>query len=214
MADSEAHSTDNGSAAPDSRRRRTRQGRTRAARCPTPSDDPSRRVMAPFPCSGTAPTAPMRGNIDHHRHHCRPPEREPTDGRRLHRPRRRSVALTFDDGPDPQAAPRLLEVLRKHHVRAVFCLWGDHVREHLEVVREIVRDGHEPGNHSLHHDDMSAWTPERIRADLQQTGALIHQAASGAPVRWFRAPYGSWGRSPRGRRRTGHAAARPAARRR
>ncbi|MER6920456.1 polysaccharide deacetylase family protein, partial [Streptomyces spiralis] len=108
----------------------------------------------------------------------------------------RSVALTFDDGPDPHGTPRLLEVLRRHHVRAVFCLWGDHVREHPEVVREIVRDGHELGNHSLHHDDMSAWTPERIRADLRQTSALIQRAAPGAPVRWFRAPYGSWGRSP------------------
>ncbi|MEU0603016.1 polysaccharide deacetylase family protein [Streptomyces sp. NPDC006393] len=108
----------------------------------------------------------------------------------------RSVALTFDDGPDPRTTPRLLAVLRKHHVRAVFCLWGDHVREHPEVVREIVRDGHELGNHSLHHDDMSAWTPERIRADLQQTGALIHRAAPGVPVHWFRAPYGGWGRSP------------------
>lgn len=108
----------------------------------------------------------------------------------------RSLALTFDDGPNPEDTLRLLAVLRRHHVRAVFFLWGDHVRAHPEVVREIVRDGHELGNHSLHHDDMATWTPDRIRADLEETSALIRRAAPGVPVPWFRAPYGSWGRTP------------------
>ncbi|WP_377271434.1 polysaccharide deacetylase family protein [Peterkaempfera sp. SMS 1(5)a] len=108
----------------------------------------------------------------------------------------RSVALTFDDGPDPRDTRELLAVLRKHQVRAVFCLWGDHVEAHPEVVREIVRDGHELAGHSMHHDDMSDWEPERIRADLQQTNNAIAQVVPGVPVHWFRAPFGSWGRTP------------------
>ena len=106
------------------------------------------------------------------------------------------VSLTFDDGPNPPDTLRLLEVLRRRHVRAVFCLWGDHVREHPEVVRRIAAEGHVLCNHSLHHDDLSALTPEQIRADLVETSTLIRQAVPHARIPYFRAPYGSWGQSP------------------
>jgi peptidoglycan-N-acetylglucosamine deacetylase len=106
------------------------------------------------------------------------------------------VGLTFDDGPDPRNTPRLLRVLHRHHVRAVFCLWGDHVQEHPELVRRIARAGHMLCNHTMHHDDMGTWPADRIRADLQQTSAVIHRAALGVPIPYFRAPYGSWGQTP------------------
>ncbi|GAB3200466.1 chitooligosaccharide deacetylase NodB [Geodermatophilus arenarius] len=108
----------------------------------------------------------------------------------------RSVALTFDDGPNPPDTHRLLEVLREHHVKATFCLWGDHVREHPEVARAIARDGHTLCNHTMHHDDMAGWTPEQIRADLEATSAVIREAVPGAHIPFFRAPYGSWGQTP------------------
>lgn len=107
-----------------------------------------------------------------------------------------SIALTFDDGPHPVTTPVLLDVLALHDVRAVFCLWGDHVREHPDLVRRIVAEGHTLGNHSMHHDDLGDWTPERIEADLRETLAAIDVAAPGTPVPWFRAPYGSWGATP------------------
>ncbi|XVV06562.1 polysaccharide deacetylase family protein [Actinosynnema sp. CA-248983] len=108
----------------------------------------------------------------------------------------RTVALTFDDGPNPVDTPRLLRVLRKHHVKATFCLWGERVEQHPEVVREIVADGHKLCNHSWSHDDLGSATPEQIKADLERTSAAIHRAVPGAPVKYFRAPYGSWGASP------------------
>jgi peptidoglycan/xylan/chitin deacetylase (PgdA/CDA1 family) len=108
----------------------------------------------------------------------------------------RTVALTFDDGPDPVDTPRLLKVLRKHHVKATFCLWGDHVRQHPELVRRIVAGGHTLCNHTMHHDDMASWSPEDIRRDLEETSAEIHKAAPGVPIPYFRAPYGSWGQTP------------------
>jgi peptidoglycan/xylan/chitin deacetylase (PgdA/CDA1 family) len=108
----------------------------------------------------------------------------------------KTVSFTFDDGPNPVDTPRLLRVLRKHHVKAVFCLWGDYVEANPRLVRAIVAGGHTLCNHSMHHDDMGAWTPEQVRADLEQTSAAIHRAAPGAPIRYFRAPYGSWGQSP------------------
>ena len=106
------------------------------------------------------------------------------------------VSLTFDDGPNPPDTLRLLDVLRRRHVKAVFCLWGDHVRDHPQVVRRIAAEGHVLCNHSLHHDDLSALTPEQIRADLAETSALIRQAVPHARIPYFRAPYGSWGESP------------------
>lgn len=107
-----------------------------------------------------------------------------------------TVALTFDDGPNPADTPRLLQVLREQHVKAVFCLWGDHVEAHPELVRKIVAGGHTLCNHSMHHDDMGAWSEKEIRADLRRTSAAIRKAAPGARIPYFRAPYGSWGKSP------------------
>ena len=76
----------------------------------------------------------------------------------------RTVAFTFDDGPNPADTPRLLDVLRRHHVKAVFCLWGDYVEANPGLVRKIVAGGHTLCNHSMHHDNMGEWTPEQIRA--------------------------------------------------
>lgn len=107
----------------------------------------------------------------------------------------RVLSLTFDDGPDPRATPWLLDVLAAHHVPAVFFLWGEHVRSHPAIVRDIVRAGHVLGNHSMHHHDLASWSARDIRCDLLETNAAIAAAAPGAPVEWFRAPYGSWGSS-------------------
>ncbi len=108
----------------------------------------------------------------------------------------RVLSLTFDDGPDLRATPRLLEVLAAHAVPAVFFLWGDHVRDHPAVVRDLCAAGHVLGNHSMHHDDLASRSSDDIRGDLLETNAAIAAAAPGALVPWFRAPYGSWGASP------------------
>jgi peptidoglycan/xylan/chitin deacetylase (PgdA/CDA1 family) len=105
------------------------------------------------------------------------------------------VSFTFDDGPNPTDTPRLLSVLRKHRVKAVFCLWGDHVKEHPALVRQIVAQGHILCNHSMHHDNMGTWTADQIRADLAETSAAIRSAVPRARIPYFRAPYGAWGES-------------------
>lgn len=106
------------------------------------------------------------------------------------------VSYTFDDGPNPADTPRLLAVLRTHHVRAVFCLQGNNAREHPDLVRRIAAAGHVLCNHSQFHDDLGTWTPEQIRADLLATNAAIRAAAPHARIPYFRAPYGSWGDTP------------------
>ena len=111
----------------------------------------------------------------------------------------RVAALTFDDGPNPVDTPRLLAVLEENDVSAVFCLWGDYVRRHPEVVRQIVAAGHTLCNHTMHHDNLAGWSPDQaftaaeVRADLEATSALIREVVPGARIPYFRAPYGAWG---------------------
>ena len=119
----------------------------------------------------------------------------------------RSVSLTFDDGPDPEHTPRLLSVLRRHGVPAVFCLLGRHVDDHPDLVRRIAADGHVLGNHSMRHDDVSTWSASRIEADLRDTNAAIRRARPGAAIPYYRAPYGRWGGSAAVAAQLGHAAA-------
>jgi peptidoglycan/xylan/chitin deacetylase (PgdA/CDA1 family) len=87
-------------------------------------------------------------------------------------------------------------VLRARHVRAVFCVQGDHAREYPALVRRIAAEGHLLCNHSLKHDDLGTWTVDQIRADLLATNAAIRAAVPHARIPYFRAPFGSWGATP------------------
>jgi len=103
------------------------------------------------------------------------------------------VALTFDDGPDPNYTPKILELLRKNNVKATFCLVGIQVEEFPQLVRDIVADGHTLCNHTWKHDTGLGKKPEdAIRADMQKTQHAIVAAAPGATVKYFRHPGGMW----------------------
>jgi peptidoglycan/xylan/chitin deacetylase (PgdA/CDA1 family) len=105
----------------------------------------------------------------------------------------RTVALTFDDGPDPVHTPAILAILAEHRVTATFCLVGEQVQKHPEIVRQIVADGHTLCNHTWDHSlIIGTDKPARIRADLQRTTAAIQAAAPGAEVPFFRAPGGNF----------------------
>jgi peptidoglycan-N-acetylglucosamine deacetylase len=104
-----------------------------------------------------------------------------------------AVALTFDDGPDPQYTPALLTLLRKHQVKATFCLVGANAQQFPDLVRAIVADGHALCNHTWKHDLQLGKREEgAIRADLTRTNDAIAAAAPGASVKQFRHPGGMW----------------------
>ena len=63
-------------------------------------------------------------------------------------------ALTFDDGPDPENTPRLLDVLDRHRARATFFMVGERAARHPDLVRRVAAAGHEIGNHSFSHQRM------------------------------------------------------------
>jgi peptidoglycan/xylan/chitin deacetylase (PgdA/CDA1 family) len=67
---------------------------------------------------------------------------------------RRQVALTFDDGPDPELTPRLLGLLARHRLPATFFVAGAKAEAHPDVIREILQQGHTLGNHSYRHDPL------------------------------------------------------------
>jgi peptidoglycan/xylan/chitin deacetylase (PgdA/CDA1 family) len=103
-----------------------------------------------------------------------------------------TVALTFDDGPDPRWTPAVLELLRTHQVRATFCVVGQHVSRHPELVRRIAADGHALCNHSWSHDEaMHRRSAASVSAELARTTRAI-TAAAGRPPQFYRAPGGNW----------------------
>lgn len=103
------------------------------------------------------------------------------------------VALTFDDGPDPTWTPATLDLLKRYHVKATFCLVGINAKAFPELVRRIVDEGHTLCNHSWTHDvGMGFRSRESIRADLERTNAAIRKAVPGAKVSYYRQPGGAW----------------------
>jgi len=99
------------------------------------------------------------------------------------------IALTFDDGPNPDATPRVLDALAKEQVPATFFLLGKHVERWPDLARRVVRDGHGVGNHGYHHRKLHARGPGYVRIDLELgTDAIV--SATGAQPKYFRAPHG------------------------
>jgi peptidoglycan-N-acetylglucosamine deacetylase len=98
------------------------------------------------------------------------------------------VALTFDDGPDPKWTPQILDILRQNHVHATFFVIGKHAEDHPGLIRRILREGHEIGNHTYTHPDLSEVSPEQATLELNATQQLI-EWISGRTTILFRPPY-------------------------
>lgn len=104
--------------------------------------------------------------------------------------RRGEIALTFDDGPDAEITPRVLDLLDRHHAKASFFCVGEKVAAHPEVVREIVRRGHSVENHSMRHSGFFGFFGfGRLRAELRSAQDTIADVTGRPPV-FFRSPMG------------------------
>src|SRR3954447_7602658 len=98
------------------------------------------------------------------------------------------VALTFDDGPDPKWTPKVLDILKAYNVKAAFFLVGAHAEEYPVLVRRIVDEGHEIGNHTYYHPNLALCWPEHIRLELNATQLLL-ETITGRSTTLFRPPY-------------------------
>jgi peptidoglycan/xylan/chitin deacetylase (PgdA/CDA1 family) len=101
---------------------------------------------------------------------------------------RRSIAITFDDGPS-ESTPALLEILAKHGAFATFFQCGANARRLPDVVRQVAREGHEIGNHTFSHPMLPFKSPRVMRYEIAQAQSVIEEIAGVAP-KWFRAPFG------------------------
>jgi peptidoglycan-N-acetylglucosamine deacetylase len=100
------------------------------------------------------------------------------------------IAMTFDDGPSAENTPRLLEMLKQRNIKATFFLIGQNAAANPELVRRILAEGHEIGNHSWTHPQLSKLSDDRVTAEITKTQDAIKDASGFTPT-LLRPPYGA-----------------------
>ncbi|MDT0614213.1 bifunctional polysaccharide deacetylase/glycosyltransferase family 2 protein [Streptomyces lancefieldiae] len=102
----------------------------------------------------------------------------------------KTIALTFDDGPNPTWTPQVLEILEKYDVPGTFFLVGSMVSRYPGIVEDMVEQGNEVGIHTFTHVDLSYQSGSRVTREIEQT-QLALAGAAGITTTLFRAPYSS-----------------------
>ncbi|MGI6120295.1 MAG: polysaccharide deacetylase family protein [Desulfosporosinus sp.] len=95
------------------------------------------------------------------------------------------IALTFDDGPDPIDTPKILDILKEKNVRATFFVLGEAAHANPHLLKRILLEGHEIGNHSFYHD----YQQRRLVEEIKQTDQEVF-AATGTHTYFYRPPGG------------------------
>ena len=99
------------------------------------------------------------------------------------------LAITFDDGPSPESL-EILEILKKHDVKATFFCIGKHLKQYPEIAQKMVDEGHQLANHSFSHDFLFPLLGKsKIQAEIGQTNQLL-KTITGEENTLFRPPYG------------------------
>lgn len=129
-----------------------------------------------------------------------PPRAAPRKLKTRHEPimsisgRGRHMMLTFDDGPNPEYTPHILDTLARYDVRAMFFVCGECVVENRELLARMADDGHVVGNHTWTHPLLTTLDRKGIRSEMERTSDAIEDSYGERP-QWFRAPYGAWNRA-------------------
>jgi peptidoglycan/xylan/chitin deacetylase (PgdA/CDA1 family) len=103
--------------------------------------------------------------------------------------RDRVIALTFDDGPNPDATPRILDTLGQYGIRATFFVLGAHAERWPELVHRIASEGHQVGNHGYFHRKLHLKPPSYVERDIALGTTAIERSGAASP-RFFRPPHG------------------------
>lgn len=105
-------------------------------------------------------------------------------------PSEKLVALTFDDGPDPEATPALLAVLKQYQIKALFFPLGTKTQQFPEIIQQIDQDGHLIGNHTYHHRWYTNFlVSQPLNREIQMAQKTIEMAIGKVPA-YFRPPIG------------------------
>lgn len=98
----------------------------------------------------------------------------------------RTVYLTFDDGPIPEATPWVLDVLDRYGIKATFFMVGDNARRYPDLAEEVRRRGHETGNHTMHHLQGGKVATPRYLQDVEEADRYTRSRLFRPPHGWLR----------------------------
>jgi cellulose synthase/poly-beta-1,6-N-acetylglucosamine synthase-like glycosyltransferase/spore germination protein YaaH/peptidoglycan/xylan/chitin deacetylase (PgdA/CDA1 family) len=98
------------------------------------------------------------------------------------------VAISFDDGPDPTWTPKILDVLKQKNVKGTFMIIGAEAAQHVGVLQRVYREGHEIGNHTYTHPDISEISARQLDVEVNLTERLFASKIGVQPL-YFRPPY-------------------------
>jgi peptidoglycan-N-acetylglucosamine deacetylase len=98
------------------------------------------------------------------------------------------LALTFDDSPDPTWTPKILDILKAKQVKGTFMAIGSEAAQHVGLMQRIVREGHEIGNHTWTHPDISEISTRQVDLEVNLTERLFESKLGVQPL-YFRPPY-------------------------
>lgn len=107
----------------------------------------------------------------------------------LEDPNEKKLCLTFDDGPTQEELPRILPILQKHDIKALFFLLGKNAQKNPSLVKDLMDAGHVIGNHSLNHVDLWKSSAREGIRELNH-GTKVLEEISETPLCWMRPPYG------------------------
>jgi peptidoglycan-N-acetylglucosamine deacetylase len=100
------------------------------------------------------------------------------------------IAMTFDDGPSPVNTTRLLDILKQRNIKVTFFMIGPNVVAHPEIARRALAEGHEIGNHSWTHPQLSKLSDQGVTEEITKTQEAIKNACGFTPT-LLRPPYGA-----------------------
>lgn len=100
------------------------------------------------------------------------------------------IALTFDDGPNPTTTPRVLDALRAEGVQATFFVLGKRIKEHPDIVKRMLEEGHEVGCHSYDHQNQTTLTQQQVWQQIWDSRILIGRVNSRFTA--YRPPWLEW----------------------
>jgi len=106
-------------------------------------------------------------------------------------PAKKEIALTFDDGPHPAYTPKILSVLKKYDVKATFFLVGEMAAQYPELVKAQFAAGHNIGNHTFHHVNLTKIPDEEVAVEIKACGEVLKNITGDAP-HLFRPPGGDY----------------------
>jgi peptidoglycan-N-acetylmuramic acid deacetylase len=101
------------------------------------------------------------------------------------------VYLTFDEGYEAGYTPKILDILKENNVKAAFFVTGPYVKEHADLVKRMVEEGHIVGNHTVNHPSLPTLSDEKVKEEITKLGDMFKEL-TGKKMKYFRPPKGEY----------------------